>query len=513
MNDRTPVLIGAGQFVQRQTTDDSPMTLAAQASMQALTHALSGTACDTAQIAQHIDTIAVTRLFSDMGHLWPCEWGRSNNPPQSIAQAIGATPKHRIYSSMGGNQPQSMLIEFAADIARGDRDMVLIAGAEALKNQRHGARQKKLTPTFSLDWSEEFSQPLEDRGIGESIATTQEQANGLTSVALYYALIEQAQRQQAGRSIPAHQKAMAQLLASFSAVAANNAYAQFPGQQTAEEIISAAPLNHLYSKRMIAQDSVNQSAAVILCSVAKARELGVPESHFIYLQAMAEGAEHTLTQRPDPALSPIANHVTDRVLDTAGLTAEQIELIDIYSCFPCAITAVANHMGLPVDGSRALTLTGGLPYFGGPGNNYSLHAMAEVVTQLRQNTAAAKPVPSYAMVTANGGVLSKHASVIYSNRANDIDWANTETWVRNTDKPMTISDAPTAGRIVSYVIYPTAKGSIRAIIIGRTNEQQHFVASTSDPKTLTAMSASDPSGQAVDIIIKGEQLKFVLTTP
>ncbi|WP_101756727.1 hypothetical protein [Oceanicoccus sp. KOV_DT_Chl] len=52
------------------------------------------------------------------------------------------------------------MIEFARDIANGERDMVLIAGAEALKNQRHADRKQKELPDFSLNWHENFNQPL-----------------------------------------------------------------------------------------------------------------------------------------------------------------------------------------------------------------------------------------------------------------------------------------------------------------------------------------------------------------
>ncbi|MGY8859961.1 MAG: hypothetical protein ACKVHM_07665, partial [Pseudomonadales bacterium] len=105
---------------------------------------------------------------------------------------------------------------------------------------------------------------LEDRGFGESSATSQEIKNGLNNVVYYYSLIEQAQRHTAGRSIEEHRYAMARLLESLSAVAAGNPYAQFAGSQSAEEILAAQPMTHLYSKRMIAQDGVNQGAALLM---------------------------------------------------------------------------------------------------------------------------------------------------------------------------------------------------------------------------------------------------------
>ena len=479
----TPVLVGAGQVVERQASDSSHMMLAAQAASNAIADA-GGNA-----VAAHIDTLCVTRLFSDMGHLWPCKWGRSDNPPESVARAIGANPLHRIYSQTGGNEPQSRLIEFARDIARGERSVVLLAGAEALKNQRHAERNQ-----HELNWNEHFDETLEDRGFGDSVATSQELKNGLNNVAYYYALIEQAQRHSAGRTVQEHQQAMATLLASFSAVAARNPYAQFPGSQSAEDILAASAVTHLYTKRMIAQDGVNQGAALLMCSLAKARELGIPEANCVYIHGLAQGSELALSHRPDPAISPVANKVLDRALEISGLTIDDIDLIDIYSCFPCAITVVADHLGLPVDGSHPLTFTGGLPYFGGPGNNYSMHGLAEAVLQVRLQP------DSYAMVTSNGGVLSKHASGIYSRRPSFTDWATTETTI-NAEELLSrkICADPGSGSILSYTVHYDKNGAAHAIILGKTAACEHFIASTAKDDTVTAASMleRDPTGETV----------------
>jgi len=502
--DNTPVLIGSGQVVERHASDTSPMSLAAQAAINAINDAIAiGANTKVEDIRSQIDTILTIRLFSDSSPFWHCKWGRSDNPPQSIAKAIGADPKHRIYSHMGGNEPQSRLIEMARDIARGEREMVLLTGAEAIKNQRHAERNQNELEN-ELDWNEHFEQALEDHGVGESFTTDQEIKNGLNNVSHYYALIEQAQRHHSGLSVVEHQQTMAKLLASFSAVADNNPLSQFPGKQTAEGILTASPINHLYTKRMIAQDSVNQGAALLMCSLAKARELGIPESQYIYLHGMAEGTELPLSQRPDPALSPVANRVTDRALNMANLSINDIDLIDIYSCFPCAITAIASHLGLACDGSKNLTLTGGLPYFGGPGNNYSMHGLAEAVTQLRHQP------ESYAMVTCNGGVLSKHASGIYSRQPSRIDWATTETAVGTEDlTACSINEDPRIGTIVSYTLYPDRKGNLQAIILGQTTSNKRFVAITAkdDEVTGKAMMTQDPTGKTV-ILSQPEDLRL-----
>ena len=487
--DSTPILVGAGQIVAREANDLSHMALASEAAANAIEDCqASGGA---ALVAQAIDTICVTKLFSDMGRLWAGKWGRSDNPPESIARSIGANPKHRIYTQTGGDQPQSRLIEFARAVARGERSVVLIAGAEATKNQRHAERNKR-----ELDWSEHFEEALEDRGFGKVSATSQEIKNGLNNVLYYYSLIEQSQCHTAGHNIEEHQYAMARLLESFSAVAAGNPYAQFSGSQSAEEILAAPMMTHLYTKRMIAQDGVNQGAALLLCSIGKAKQLGIPESRWIYLHGLAEGSELELTRRPDPGVSPMAGMVADKALATAGITVADIDLIDIYSCFPCAVTAIAMHLGLPIDGSRQLTLTGGLPYFGGPGNNYSMHALAEAVWQSR------KAPKSFAMVTANGGMLSKHASGIYSRRPSNIDWANTETHISSNELPACqVCADPKSGVIVSYTVFHDREDRAHAMIIGETIDGERFVSSTAkdDNATALAMLAQDPTGKKVKV--------------
>lgn len=498
LDDNTPILVAAGQAVQREANALSPMQLAGSASQQAIQDSAAP------DIAAHIDTICVTKLFSDSVAAWACKWGRSNNPPQSVAQQIGANPQHRIYTQTGGNEPQSRVIEFAADIARGERSVVLVTGAEAIKNERHAQRSG-----VELDWSEHFEDPLEDRGFGDHVATSQEMKNGLNNVVYYYALIEQAQRHKLGRSVEQHRQAMAKLLESFSEVAATNPYAQFAGKQNAQDILSAPNLTHLYTKRMIAQDGVNLGAALLMCSVKKARELGIPESQWVFMHGMAQGRELELSYRDDPSTSPMAGQVAKEVLRMAALDIDAIELIDIYSCFPCAVTAVADQLKLPSDGSKSLTATGGLPYFGGPGNNYSMHGLAQAVHWARKNPKA------YAMVTTNGGVLSKHASGIYSNHPSTIDWSSEVTTLSNESLiRRSVAADPGEGSIVSYTVHFDADGSAHAIILGETASGERFVACTEpeDSNTPARMLDADPTGQSITVSPPvDEKLHFQLT--
>jgi acetyl-CoA C-acetyltransferase len=259
---------------------------------------------------------------------------------------------------------------------------------------------------------------------------------------------------------------------------------------------------------MVAQDGVNQGAALLLTSVGKARELGIPRERWVFLHGMADGMERRLSERPDIGTVPVAARVLERSFAIAGLGMEDVGPIDVYSCFPCAVSVIAECLGLPDDGTVPLTLTGGLPYFGGPGNNYVMHAIAEMVQRLRREPQIT------GLVTANGGVMSKHAAGLYSCRPSPVDWAATDTCVpRGAGGARALASAPAAGRILSYTVNWAGEHPAQAVVIADTADGERFVASTraGDQATVAAMLDAEPSGRLVEVTeIRGDTLHFRL---
>lgn len=485
--DNTPILVGAGQVSRPETGDQSPMNLAGQAAQRAIED------CGASGIAAAIDTVAVVRLFSDSPGSWNADHGSSDNPPESVARAVGATPAHRIYTPIGGNVPMSLLIEFARDIALGERDTVLVAGGEALRNQKEIVRAGRVP-----DWEEKLDTPMEERpAVDSMLVTWQELGAGPLLPMHLYTFIEQARRHKLGMNQADYKRSMAELLLHFNAVAQQNEYAQFADDHTVDTILGANTLTHMYTARMVAQDNVNQSAALLMTSAGRARELGIPESQWVFLHGVAEGEELVLSEREDLAVSPMAGLVAKQALRMAGLKADNIAAWDIYSCFPCAITAITDALDLPTDGSATLTLTGGLPYFGGPGNNYSMHGLAEAVWRCRGDSEA------YTAVTANGGFLSKHATGIFSCKPTSLDWQGLESKIDNAQIPRkALAQNPSSGTICTYSLN-YRKGELKkAIVLGETAAGERFACTTSrdDAHTLEVLAASDDAtGMAIQV--------------
>jgi acetyl-CoA C-acetyltransferase len=460
---------------------------------------LAAAACDRALRdariqASAVDAIAVIRLFSDSAKVWASPFGGSNNPPESVARRLGATPSRRIYSEFGGTQPLQLMMELFQAIARAEIDVALLTGAEAIATQRQAVRNG-----WALDWREDYDAPLDNRDTAKRFVAREELHSGLGLPVHYYALIEHSQAHRMGHDVPQHRQYMARMLAPFSAVAAANPSAQNPREYSVQELAAIGPgnyaLNSPYSKLLVAQDAVNQSSALVLTSVGHARKLGVPPEQWIFLEAYAEGMDHYLSQREDPGRSEAMSRVLTAALDQAGALPADIDLIDIYSCFPCAVQAACEVLGLPTDGSRALTVTGGLPYFGGPGNNYTSHALVEMALRLRGEA-------SRALVTANGGMLSKHAAAVLtssSERAARIDWSDIAplNFDLANSPARTMAGHPAEGRVISYTVIPRPDKETLGIVLAETPGGERFLAASTEPQVTGGMQDTSPIGRLI----------------
>jgi acetyl-CoA C-acetyltransferase len=177
-----------------------------------------------------------------------------------------------------------------------------------------------------------------------------------------------------------------------------------------------------YPKLLNSNLFVDQGAALILCSVERARSLGIAPERWVFVHAGADAHDHWLvSHRADLHTSPAIRLAGRAALELASATVDDLAHVDLYSCFPSAVQVAATELGLghrltghPADD---LTVTGGMGFAGGPFNNYPMHAVATMVDRLRAGAgptaASARSGGPLGLVTANGGFLTKHAVGIY----------------------------------------------------------------------------------------------------
>ena len=91
--------------------------------------------------------MVLIRSFSDTSWRFKCPFGKYSNPPLSLADRLGAEKtKRHIYTHPGGNMPQWCVNRMFEMITRGEMEIGMIAGGEALATQKNAQRNKiKLT--------------------------------------------------------------------------------------------------------------------------------------------------------------------------------------------------------------------------------------------------------------------------------------------------------------------------------------------------------------------------------
>jgi acetyl-CoA C-acetyltransferase len=492
-----PVIVGVGQSLVRELSMSpeelpSPTSLAVEACQTALLDTGIG------KLEKHIDCVAVVRLIADSIASRPSPIGRCDNLPRSISQKIGANPVHAIYSVVGGQAPQQLVNEACQRIVLNQSEVVLLTGAEAIGASRHAIRRG-----LDLDWSEQVEGEQEDRGIGAELSSTYEVTNGMGFPPQVYGAFEKAWGYERGLSKAENRLRMSQLFERFAEVASNHPYAQFPLPRDASFLATPSHDNYdvadPYLKWHVAQDAVNQGAAVILTSVGKARELGISSDRWVFPLAGADAQDKMVSVRQSLTRSDAMAAVLEQTMHLGKTNIGDIEHLDLYSCFPCAVQFACDAMGLD-SFSRQLTQTGGLPFFGGAGNNYSMHAIASMVETLRADPG------STGLVLANGGYLSKESTGLYSTAPN-LNWQpvdNTALQARIDDLPeVPIVDASAGAVIESYsVVYNKAKPFL-GYAFCRTSDGGRFLARTvtNDEITLQTMINDDLMGQKIDPIV------------
>lgn len=495
MRDETPVLIGVGQFTFRGEAEKSPSPL------QLLKIAAKKAVADAGleeEVLARLDALAVVAFSIDApGALSKLPLPRLSNPPASLARELGASPAWAVYSETGGNSPQQAINILAERIARGESRLGLVAGAEFM-----GSLMKRMKGGLGFSgWAEDEAGTTPQRiGDPRPGVTPQEEAHGLGYPVNTYPLFENALRARDGRGLAEHQAMLGALFAPFTRVAAADPHAWFPTERDADELITVTDRNRMisypYPKYLNAIMEVDQSAAVLMANVGMARELGVPEDRWVFLHGCADAADLWYPlQRQDFHSSPAIRLTGERALEMAGIGIDDIDLIDLYSCFPSAVQIAAEAFGIALDDTRGLTVTGGLPYFGGPGNNYSLHAVARMVERLRERPGA------FGLSTANGWFLTKQSVGIYSTRPVEGEWRREDPAVIQ-QRIDALPHPPIAERpqgratIETYTVVHARHGARMGIVVGRTPDGARFVANTpDDPATLADLEAHEGVGR------------------
>ena len=497
-------MVGAGQVVERADRDVPVEDRAEPTALMA--RALEAAAEDCGPAG------AGRRLLEKAGSLRilrPLSWSYAD-PAQLVADRLGVEVDEHVQSAIGGNGPVTMAGRSAAEIAAGSLDVVLVAGADCIGTRvaarRAGVELRK--------WTKQPDGTPAARAFGtdREPVTPLEKARGLDRPRNIFPLFENALRAAGGEGIAEHRARVAGLWSRFSEVAARNPQAWSRRAYTPEEIGTVSAENRMiafpYPKRMNANDRVDMGAAFILCSLSAARAAGVPDDHMVFPLSAADATDHWfLTERQDLHRSPAIAAAAGATFDAAGLGVDDVALLDLYSCFPCAVQMAAAAIGIDLeDASRPPTVTGGLGFAGGPGNNYATHAIATMAGRLRAEPGAV------GLVTGLGWYATKHAVALWSSAPGSRPFRHAEPQEeidrspKRSASPAGTDDAPGAVDCVveTYTVVHGRDGEPELGILALLDpDGRRAWGNVTDVDALRALETSDGCGRSARLAADG----------
>ncbi len=477
--DRIPVLVGIGTAARREENFENALE-----PMDLMLEAVAAAGIDSGTVAALAGAgyIAVPRG----------RW-RYRNPAGEIALAIGAEAAVTVLASVGVLQ-QTLIGEACARIARGECHTTLVAGADAgyrlLRAQIAGReapeRSQEDEPDVYLAPKEELRHPAEKRA-------------GLKMPVSLYAMMESAYRARHGWSVAEHRDRLAQLAERFSQIAAANPHAWQRKPVDAVTIREAGERNPMqafpYTRYHCSTWNVDQAAALLFCSAARAAQLGIPRDRWVYAAASTESNHMVaVSARAELAACPGAGITGRAALAALELASDAIDLVELYSCFPIAVEAYAAELGLPL--TRDLTVTGGMPFAGGPYNNYVLQSTARAGELMRQGHGKT------ALVSSVSGILTKQAFGLWTMAKPPKPFVHADLSTQVAAEIGTrdvLEDFSGDARVAGYTVLHGRGQAPRAIALADTPDGRRALVTSEDAGLIARLQESEFVGRTVRV--------------
>ncbi len=389
--DRTPVIIGIGEIVDRPADPAQalePLALMAQAVRAADADA-------GGSFLSRIDSLDIIHLIS---------W-RYDRVAKRLSERLGINPARAVYGIVGGETPTTRLHEAALRIMNGNSMVAVVTGGEAMN-----AVGKARAAGIDLPWTPPAATP-ENPIVASDHVTPIAVRSGIMQPVHIYPLYENATTAAWGLT-PA--EALAESGAAYAAisqVAAANPHAWGRKAFTADEITTASPDNRMiawpYTKRMVANNTVNQAGAVLMTSLAIARAAGIAEDRIIHIHGGAAAAEPMDYLARDQFTHSVAQNAV--LAQAMRMAPDGFDRVELYSCFPTVPKMARRTLGMAAD--RVFSVTGGLSFAGAGLNCYMLQSACAMVRTLRDAPAAR------ALLYGQGGYVTKHHALVIGSEA------------------------------------------------------------------------------------------------
>jgi acetyl-CoA C-acetyltransferase len=483
VDPRSPCIIGVAQMVSRPDEGPAPEPLAMweRTCREAIADAHA-----TSDVMGAVESVQIVY----------CQSWQYDDPAGRLCAQLGIVPKHQYYSGIGGTTPQ-VLVDHAADaIVDGDLDVAIVCGAEALDTVR---RLKKAGEKPQWSYKDPERKPFPFEAPFHPAEVAHEVFQAYTTFALW----DVARRAHLGISPDEYRRQIGELFAPMTTIAAANPYAWFPVERSAEEIVTATPDNRMvaypYTKYSISVMDVDLAGAIVIASHESADRLGVPADQRVYLRGWCYATDPVYVAEHEPTwASPAMAAASAEALRVADRGIDDIAHLDLYSCFPSSVSFALDALGLARDDPRGVTVTGGLPFFGGAGSDYLTHSIVTMVDVLRNEPGA------FGLCSGVGMHMTKHVYGAYSTEPPTTAPRPDEQAVQKTlaERPLKIIRDTHDGvaTIATYTVLHGRDGTAEwGLLVCDVDTDSRCYARVSDADVLAELERAECVGRRVEI--------------
>lgn len=490
IDPRLPCIIGVAQRTIHLEEGDAPEPLDLWEEMA------RAAAADCGNASAH-------RAIDDLRVVYSLSW-QYDDAPGRLAERLGLLEGGRHISGLSGTSPQKFLDDAAREILAGRRDLVLVVGGEALATKKR-LKQEGRKPEWSFRPEQKRGMPFDDPFHPAEIAHEVFQAY------LTFAVFDVARRAHLGLSPEENRRQLGELMAPLSEVAAKNPRAWLRRAHSPQELIEVTPENRMvaypYTKNLVSIMDIDMAAGVLLASQEKADALGVAPERRVYLRGFCYAQDPVyLAEREELWRSVAMEEASRAALRSAGVGIDEIAYFDLYSCFGSSINFARDALGLAADDPRPLTTTGGLPFHGGPGNDYLTHSVATLVEILREDPG------SVGMASGLGMHMHNHVFALYSTRPGILalpDEAAVQAKVDAAGKREIRQPAAGPATVAAYSVVHGRQGPAWGLAVCDLPDGARCYARVHDADLTCSMEESEWVGRSVELRDGGRGVNLI----
>ncbi len=469
-----PVLIGLGTIQQKGNYNqlDEALILMDKAFKKAIVD------CTNNDITKYINEVRVPKGF--WRYRDPGKWVAENNKIKSVKTTVTKV----------GILQQNLINTACDKIQNGEINASLILGGESrfkilrssIENKEYIETPLNTNPDIYDKSPEKLQLDIEEKELG-SMAVG------------YYAILESAFRFMLQNNHDDHSNYLSEIYSGYSKIAAINKDGWIE-QSLDKKVIKTESKKNLrqafpYNKYHCTSWNVNQACAIIICSEDIADKLNIPSDKRVYPLASSENNHMISTlQRPN-LIEPVGMHLAAKfIMDICNENNLIPNLYDLYSCFPVAIQMFAKSLKL--NDIKDKTVTGAMPFAGGPLNSYVLHSTAKLIEKLRENNGVG-------IVTGVSGMMTKQSYALWSkNPCIDFRYEDCTKKASEIELPVKLSDKKNgSGKIIGYTIL-IKDNTNKAIIFVDTDDKKRKLITSTNKNIIKEMQNTEWVGKRIN---------------